>query len=125
MACAFIRSNEQICDSTCLLGLQAVVPALTYWISALVEAEWEPVGPRLHPIIHIIGVPMLANARLLETLLCLVTAYLDSQPKWHDYAQNGLSSFLVALDKSCDGQWALAQWMHILSTASVFLSYAP
>ena len=68
---------------------------------------------------------MLANARLLETLLYMVTAYLDSQQKWHDYAQNGLSSFLVALEKSCDGQGATVQWMHILSKASVFLSHAP
>ena len=110
-----------ICRNTFHLGLQAVVPALTHWISALLEAVWEPVGPRLHPILQIIGLPMLANARLLETLLWTVTSYLDSQQKWHNYAQNGLSSFLVALYESMHGHWGLVHGIDILSTASGFL----
>lgn len=67
---------------------------------------------------------MLANARLLETVLCTVTAYLDSQQKWHNYAENGLSSFLVALNKSMHGHWALVHGIDILSIASRFLPNA-
>ena len=112
------------CQSTFQLGRQAVVPALTHWISAVETTVLEPSGPKLDPIFQIIGLPMLTNARLLETLLCTVTSYLDSQQKWHDYARNGLSSFLDALYKSMHGHWALVHGIDILCTASGFLHNA-
>lgn len=59
---------------------------------------------------------MLSNAGLFEILLSAITSYLQ---KWRDYAQNGLTSFLYALDMSSHGEWALVHGIDILSTAQL------
>ena len=68
------------------------------WIFALTTNQ-KPVGPRLDPIFWIADLSSLVAARLVETLFSTLLLYLDSQQKWHDYAQRGLTKFLPAL---CD-----------------------
>lgn len=64
---------------------------------------------------------MLISAKLVETLLSTVTIHLDSQQKWHSYAQNGLSTFLISLHKSMLREWPMAHGIEVLSIASDFL----
>ena len=108
------------------LSLQAVVPAMSDWISILVTkpSKLEPVGPRLDPIFQIVRLPTLVSAELVETLICSLIPYLDSQQKWHDYAQHGLSSFLYALHGSMwlpDEGYAPLYGIGVMSQASRLL----
>lgn len=73
--------------------------AIRDWIVALVpdKSETEPAAPKLDPMVMLPGLPALHACAILDTLSCTVTAYLDSQQRWHQFVQNGLQSFLLHL----------------------------
>lgn len=92
------------------LDLQAVVPAITDWLAVMEEADtaWELTTPRRDPMLLIPGLLKinLTMEGVLHSLVCALTAYLDSQSKWHELAQRGLEYLLAPL---CASMWTAAK----------------
>lgn len=78
------------------LHLQAVVSAISNWITALEPATAGPVpkGPKLDPMVMLPGLAALHDLAVLDTLTCTIIAYLENQARWHEFRQHGLQSFL-------------------------------
>ena len=76
--------------------MQAVVSALSNWIVALepAAAGRGPKGPKSDPMVLLPGFSALHDTAVLDTLSCAIIDYLDSPPRWHEFGQHALYSFL-------------------------------
>lgn len=76
------------------MTLQAPILAVSNWINIMdaADPEWTPAGPHSAETTFMLvpGFLRLHREGMLHTLICTVTPYLDSQEKWHAFAQHDM-----------------------------------
>lgn len=86
------------------------MPAITDWLAVREDADiaWEPTIPKHDPMLLIPGLLKinLTMEGMIHSLVCAITAYLDSHSKWHKLAQRGLEHLLAPL---CASMWTAAK----------------
>ena len=96
--CQCLDQRSVQIDAEC--DLQAIVPTITKWIIAVVDSVWEPPTSKLNT--KLLGSDLFRISSNNENfvwgvLVCTVTVYLDSQQRWHEFAQDGLCYLLLQL----------------------------
>lgn len=87
--------------------LQAPIIAISKWLDTLESSdpEWTPTWPHSADTTFMLfpGLLRLHREGMLHTLISTVTPYLDSQEKWHAFAEvGGLHRLLFCLCASMD-----------------------
>lgn len=103
------ESSEQ--SHNIYVDLQAIVTAVSDWIAAweIADFDWLPPRSKLQdPFVLVLGVPKLTGEAVLCDLTSTIICYLDSQQKWHEFAQRGLRCLLVQLCASMRGATELS-----------------
>lgn len=87
------NDNDDKNGDSSKMTLQAPILAVSHWINIMdtADPEWASTGahPAATTFVLLPGFVRLHREGMLHTLICTIPPYLDTQEKWHAFAQHG------------------------------------